>query len=263
MTSYLQNRGALRQGSADALSVTTLTASGAATLSSTLAVTGASTLTGNVSVGGTLGVTGASTLTGAVSAGSTLAVTGASTLTGNVSAAGTVAVTSGSITSRGWNGNANEGVVFLGNTGNNYLYYDGTSYNFPTSPLTNLGSAVLTKATAPVVLSMVIDGGGSAITAGAAGDFEIPYAATITAVKAFADQSGSVSVDFLRAASGVFPPVTSLVAAAPLVLSSASSGTASLGTWTTSLAAGDILRPVTSGVATITRLTINITMTRA
>ena len=65
----------------------TLTLGGAATLSSTLAVTGASTLTGNVSCSGTLGVTGAATLS------STLAVTGASTLTGNVTASGTLGVT--------------------------------------------------------------------------------------------------------------------------------------------------------------------------
>ena len=48
----------------------------------TLAVTGASTLTGNVVASGTLAVTGASTLTGNVVASGTLAVTGASTLTG-------------------------------------------------------------------------------------------------------------------------------------------------------------------------------------
>jgi hypothetical protein len=231
VTSYLQNRGALRQGSADALAVTTLDASGAVTLASTLAVAG------NATVGGTLGVTGAATLSS------------------------TLAVTSGSITSRGWNGNANEGVVFLGNTGNNYLYYDGTSYNFPTSPLTNLGSAVLTKATAPVVLTVVIDGGGSAITAGTAGDLLVPFAATITGMSAYADQTGSVSIDLQRSSS--YPTFASLVAAAPLALSSATNGTASIGTWTTSLAANDILRPITSGVATITRLTINITMVRA
>ena len=63
------------------------TVSDAASFSSTLAVTGASTLTGNVSAGGTLDVTGAASLS------STLAVTGASTLTGNVSTGGTLTVT--------------------------------------------------------------------------------------------------------------------------------------------------------------------------
>lgn len=88
------------QGTAvDAFAVT-----GNATVGGTLAVTGASTLTGNVTasgtlavtgnttVGGTLGVTGASTLTGNVTASGTLAVTGASTLTGNVTCEGTLTV---------------------------------------------------------------------------------------------------------------------------------------------------------------------------
>lgn len=47
---------------------------------STFAVTGASTLTGNVSAGGTLAVTGATTLTGAATLSSTLDVTATSTV---------------------------------------------------------------------------------------------------------------------------------------------------------------------------------------
>lgn len=55
----------------------------------TLSVTGATTLTGAVTLGSTLGVTGATTLS------STLAVTGTSTLTGAVTAASTLAVDDG------------------------------------------------------------------------------------------------------------------------------------------------------------------------
>jgi hypothetical protein len=184
---------------------------------------------GNATVGGTLGVTGAATLS------STLGVTGVATLSGNASVGGTLGVTGAATMSS-----------TLGVTG----------------AITSAGSTVLTKTAAPATLSITIDGGGSAITAGAAADIEIPFACEISSAKAFADQSGSVSVDFLRAASGVYPPVTSLVAAAPLALSAASSGTATITTWTKTLAAGDIVRPVTSGVATITRLTISLTLTR-
>jgi hypothetical protein len=207
----------------------TLGVTGAATLSSTLGVTGVATLSGNATVGGTLGVTGAATLS------STLGVTGVATLSGNASVGGTLGVTGAATMSS-----------TLGVTG----------------AITSAGSTVLTKTAAPATLSITIDGGGSAITAGAAADIEIPFACEISSAKAFADQSGSVSVDFLRAASGVYPPVTSLVAAAPLALSAASSGTATITTWTKTLAAGDIVRPVTSGVATITRLTISLTLTR-
>jgi len=206
----------------------------------TLSAAGVLAHIGNATVGGTLGVTGIATLTSNATVGGTLGVTGAATLasvgvTNNATVGGTLGVTGAATLSS-----------TLGVTG----------------AITSAGSTVLTKTTAPASLAVTIDGGGSAITAGAAADIEIPFACTITGVKAFADQTGSVSVDFLRSATGVYPPVTSLVAAAPLVLSSASSGTASLGTWTTALAAGDIIRPVTSGVATITRLTLNLTLAR-
>ena len=68
----------------------TLTVSGAATCSSTLAVTGASTLTGNVTCSGTLSVTGAQTFTGNTTCSGNLAVTGTSALTGAVTATGLV-----------------------------------------------------------------------------------------------------------------------------------------------------------------------------
>lgn len=68
------------------------------TVTGTLAVTGASTLTGNVSMGGTLAVTGASTLTGNTTVGGTLGVTGATALgataTATLAAAGTTAYAS-------------------------------------------------------------------------------------------------------------------------------------------------------------------------
>ena len=69
-----------------------LDVSGAAVISSTLGVTGASTLSGNTTIGGTLGVTGATTLS------STLGVTGASTLSGNTTVGGTLAVNGASTT---------------------------------------------------------------------------------------------------------------------------------------------------------------------
>ena len=131
----------------------------------------------------------------------------------------------------------------------------GTAATTASAARTNLGVGT-------AGLSVVADNAGTVLTAGGMGDIEIPFACLITSVKGFADQSGSVSVDFLRAASGVYPPVTSLCAGAPLALSSASSATATITGWTKTLAAGDILRPVTSSISTITRLTVNITLTR-
>ena len=86
----------------DALTLTSLSTTGNASVGGTLAVTGATTLstvstsgaatlasagvTGNATVGGTLGVTGATTLS------STLGVTGAVTIAGNVTDAGDLLV---------------------------------------------------------------------------------------------------------------------------------------------------------------------------
>lgn len=73
--------------------------SNAATTLATLTVSGATTLTGAVSLGSTLGVAGATTFTGAVALSSTLAVAGTTTLTGAVSApAGITANITGNIT---------------------------------------------------------------------------------------------------------------------------------------------------------------------
>ena len=85
----------------------TLGVTGATTLSSnatvggTLGVTGVTTLSSNATVGGTLGVTGATTLSSTLSAGATtlssLSVTGTSSQTGNATFGGTLGV-SGAVT---------------------------------------------------------------------------------------------------------------------------------------------------------------------
>jgi fibronectin-binding autotransporter adhesin len=169
MPSYMQNRGALRQGSADTLAVTTLDASGAVTLGSTLAVTGNATVGGTLGVTGaatmssTLGVTGVATLSGNATVGGTLGVTGASTLasvgvtndatvggtlgvTGNSTLTGTLVVNSGSITAKGLFASAGQGAIYLGDGGGAYVHWDGSAYNIPAGNIVNQGSIVVTKA---------------------------------------------------------------------------------------------------------------------
>jgi hypothetical protein len=108
-----------------------------------------------------------------------------------------------------------------------------------------------------------INGGGSAITAGKRGQVTVPFACTITGWTAIADASGSISVQLNKSTYANFPTTSSIVASAPIALSSVQKNTGSPTGWTTSVAAGDVVEfEVTGTPATITRLQIIIEVTR-
>lgn len=114
-------------------------------------------------------------------------------------------------------------------------------------------------------ITYVIDGGGSAITTGIKGDFSVPAGCTISSVTALADQTGSIVVDIWKDTYANYPPTDadSITSAAPVTISSATKSTDSTLTgWTTSISAGDILRFNVDSVSTITRLTIEIRVTK-
>jgi hypothetical protein len=107
-------------GVTGATTMTTLTSTGNASVGGTLGVTGATTVstltsTGNASVGGTLGVTGATTVstltsTGNTSVGGTLGVTGAATLASTLDVTGDLGVTGATtLTTLTTTGNASVG----------------------------------------------------------------------------------------------------------------------------------------------------------
>ena len=113
-------------------------------------------------------------------------------------------------------------------------------------------------------ISFVIDGGGVAIVTGVKGDIEIPFACTITAVRLLADQSGSIVVNIWKDTYANFPPVVGdkITASAPPTISGATkSEDTTLTGWTTAVAAGDILRFNVDSAATITRVTVSLTVT--
>ena len=135
----------------------TLNTTGAATLSSTLGVTGATTLSSTLAVSSTSTFTGATTHNGGLSSttgsfSSTLGVTGATTLSSTLGVSGKVTMSSGS-TGAGTSGTLNvsgdittarsstTGVIFLGTSGSQYLYFDGTNYNMPSGGLIQGGGA--------------------------------------------------------------------------------------------------------------------------
>jgi hypothetical protein len=122
----------------------------------------------------------------------------------------------------------------------------------------NLGVAVF-------AIPFIIDGGGSVISTGVKGDITIPFACTITGAILLADQSGSIVVDIWKDTYANYPPTVAdtITASAKPTLSSATKSTDSTLTgWTTSVAAGDVLRYNVDSVATVTRVLVSLTATR-
>lgn len=99
--------------------------------------------------------------------------------------------------------------------------------------------------------------GGAALTTGIKQDYIVPFGFIISKVTLLADQTGSVVVDIWKSDYANFPPLVagSITAAAkPTLSGTAKSQDSTLTGWTTSIAAGDILRFNIDSVATITRL---------
>jgi hypothetical protein len=112
-----------------------------------------------------------------------------------------------------------------------------------------------------VVINFIIDGGGSAISVGEKGHLEIPFAMTITGWTLLADQPGSIVVDVWRDSYASFPPTAADTIAGtekPTLESVQKNQDLGLSTWTTSMAAGDILAFNVDSAATVQRVTLSI-----
>ena len=108
-------------------------------------------------------------------------------------------------------------------------------------------------------IAFVIDGAGSVISTGVKGDLVIDFACTVLSWTLLADQSGSIVVNVWKDTYANFAPTVAdkITASAPPTISSATKGQSSTLTgWTTSIAAGDVLRFNVDSVATITRVTL-------
>jgi len=116
-----------------------------------------------------------------------------------------------------------------------------------------------------IAIIYVIDGGGSAITTGEKGHLDIPFDCTITSWTLLADQSGSIVIDVWNDTYANFPPtVADTIAGAekPTLTATQKNQDLDLGTWTTSVSAGDILAFNVDSCSTVTRVTLTITATR-
>lgn len=146
-------------------------------------------------------------------------------------------------------------------TGKTRLYSktDGALYVVPAGGAETAVSSVI------AAIEFVIDGGGAAITTGVKGDLEIPFACTINQATLVADQSGSIVIDIWKDTYANFPPTvadTITASAKPTLSSAAKSQDATLTGWTTSIAAGDILRFNVDSITTCTRVTLSLKVTK-
>lgn len=116
------------------------------------------------------------------------------------------------------------------------------------------------------VWSLVIDGGGSAITTGVKLDLVVPYNAIVTSWDILADQSGSIVVDLWQDTYGSYPPTNadSITTSEKPTLSSASknqdNSLNSGNGW--AVTQGRVLRVNVDSAATVTRVCIALHVTR-
>jgi len=105
-----------------------------------------------------------------------------------------------------------------------------------------------------VVMEFLIDGNGSAITAGVKGDIVIPFTGNFTTWTLLADQTGSIVLDLWKDTYANFPPTNADALSTHPTISSATKATGSI---TDAVTAGDILRVNAAATpSAITRATL-------
>jgi len=116
-----------------------------------------------------------------------------------------------------------------------------------------------------VSVSLIIDGGGTAILTGIKGDLTIPFNCVIDQWTLLADQSGSIVVDVWKDSYANYPPTVldSITSASPPTISSATKAQSStLTSWTPGISAGDTLRFNVNSNSGITRVTLSLRVYR-
>jgi len=114
-------------------------------------------------------------------------------------------------------------------------------------------------------IGAILDGAGAAIADGTKVYVRVPFACTINEFTLLADQSGSITVEVWKDTYANYPPLTADdISNNGLAISAADKATdTTLTSWTTAIAAGDVLAFVVVGAATsITRVTAQLKVTR-
>lgn len=110
-------------------------------------------------------------------------------------------------------------------------------------------------------IEIVLDGSGSVIETGVVGDIELPAAFEVERVTMLADQTGDIVIDIWVDTYANYPPTdadTITAAAVPTISSAVKSQDTSLSGWTTTLAAGSIIRYNVDSCTTIEQCTISL-----
>ena len=123
-------------------------------------------------------------------------------------------------------------------------------------------------ATETVTIGGVFDGGGAAVAASTkTAVIRIPYACTITGWYLSGDVSGSAVVDVWKAtyATGSVPTVANTITASakPTITAAFAAASTTLTGWTTSVAANDCIIFNVDSCSTITKLTIELEVTKS
>lgn len=132
----------------------------------------------------------------------------------------------------------------------------------------DFGTAGQAKANASVgtstikrAITLVLDGGGQAITTGIKADVRVPYSGTITGWEIISSVSGSIVIDVWKDTYANFPPTVADTIAGtekPTLSSASKNQDTTLSTWTTSVTAGDWIRFNVDSASTVTRVALSI-----
>ena len=131
----------------------------------------------------------------------------------------------------------------------------------PSGPVGAAGSITTAQKTRQITI--VVDGGGVALTTGIKGYKSFPVAGTITGVRLLADQSGSIVIDIWKDTYANYPPTvadTITAAAKPTIITALKSEDTTLTGWTLSVSAGDVFGFNIDSVTTIQRIILELTI---
>jgi phosphate/sulfate permease len=151
-------------------------------------------------------------------------------------------------------------------TGQLFIYLDdGTSSQWVAA---TLGMPVSMTKSAIVA---IVDGGGSAITAGMKGYLEVPFNCTLNQADMIADRTGSIVVDVWKCtyaqfdAGATHPVVGDKITAStpPTITTNVKSMDSSLASWVVALTTGDILAFNVDSAVAIQRVVLTLRYTRA